>query len=63
MWFPDGERLMGFRHIRILILPLAAACGLTIAAPGLQAQQGGAPGPVGGVQQYNVGELPPSVVL
>ena len=50
---------MGFRHIRILILPLAAACGLTIAAPGLQAQQGGAPGPVGGVQQYNVGELPP----
>ncbi|MGO9614914.1 MAG: hypothetical protein ACLP6W_00775 [Bryobacteraceae bacterium] len=43
----------------MLILPLAAACGLTMAAPALQAQQGGTPGPVGGVQQYGVGELPP----
>ncbi len=50
---------MGFRHTRNLVLPLAAACGFTMAAPGLQAQQGGIPGPVGGVQQYNVGELPP----
>jgi len=50
---------MGFWHTRNLVLPLAAACGLTMAAPALPAQQGGIPGPVGGVQQYNVGELPP----
>jgi hypothetical protein len=43
----------------MLALPLAVACGLTITAPALQAQQGGTPGPVGGVQQYGLGELPP----
>src|SRR5208282_3256078 len=51
---------MGLAHTRILILPLAAACGLTMAAPALRAQQGGTPGPVGGVEQYSLGEeLPP----
>ncbi|HKO03528.1 MAG TPA: hypothetical protein VJW51_02210 [Candidatus Acidoferrales bacterium] len=50
---------MSPRHSHYLILAMAAACGLTIAVPALQAQQGANPGPVGGVAQYNVGELPP----
>src|SRR5271170_1341578 len=67
---------MTSRHTRNLILALAAACGLSLAAPALRAQQdappapaggqpgdtpappsGGAqnaPGPVGGVQQYQL---------
>jgi len=47
------------RHTSNLMLALAASCGLTVAAPVLHAQQGGTPGPLGGVQQYNLGESPP----